>query len=365
MSVQPRPTDTLTVDFLQLGMPFVEFAPLLSSGTFGPFRSLGCIDSAEVAKAVELVALRCAQSGVSILVRELVRQFDATLNVGLFQHSPPNMQLLFASVTNVAISGGITGKVDDPFNLTDDNRDFLDLSEGNVVEPLTGMSAAEIVNEQVGTGDGTSGDTSGDFALNFKPFVVGDVTDVDVAGTTFTAVATGAAAAGDEVEVEVGATAVSGDLQFFDGGVATNVTGLIQATYEPSFAFVENTDFVVDYQQGRLRYLNTIEDPAAPATDIAKFFQPMEASYDFDEIDHNNLRPFTQFVFQGQTRVRLLTDVGINIIWTIPNTSVRITDDAFVFNADEFQVSQLAIQLLDNGGDNPFGIMEVYEESGP
>lgn len=363
MSVQPRPTDTTTVDFLQLGMPFVEFAPLLPSGTFAPFRSLGCIDSAEVAKAVELVAFRCAQSGVSILVRELVRQFDATLNVGLFQHSPPNMQLLFAANSNVVVSGGVTAKVDDPYNLTDDDRDFLDLSEGNVVEPLTGTSAAEITNEQVGTGDGTSGDTSGDFALDFKPFIVGDVTDVDVAGTTFTAIATGAAAAGNEVEVEVGATAVSGDLQFFVGGVAANVTGLIQSTYEPSFAFVENTDFVVDYNEGRIRFLGGIEDPAVPGTDPLKFFQPMEASYDFDEVDHNNLNPFTQFVFQGKTRIRLLTDVGINIIWVIPNTSVRITDDAFVFNRDEFQVSTLAITLLDNGGLAPFGVMEVYEET--
>lgn len=365
MSVQPRPSDTLTVDFLQLGMPFVEFAPLLSSGTFGPFRSLGCIDSAEVAKAVELVALRCAQSGVSILVRELVRQFDATLNVGLFQHSPPNMQLLFASVNNVAVSGGITGKVDDPFNLTDNDRDFLDLAEGNVVEALTGTTAAEIIDESVGVGDGTTGDASGDFSLDFKPSVFGDVTGLTVDSVAFTPIATGAAAAGNEVEVEDGATAVSGDLQFFVGGVAADVTGQILATYEPTFAFVENTDFVVDYQQGRIRFLGGIEDPAVPGTDPLKFFQPMEASYDFDEIDHNNLRPFTQFVFQGQTRVRLLTDVGINIIWTIPNTSVRITDDAFVFNADEFQVSQLAIQLLDNGGDTPFGIMEVYEESGP
>lgn len=362
MSVEPRPSDNITVDFLQLGMPFVEFAPLLTSGTFGPFRSLGIIDTAEVAKAIELVALRSAQSGISILVRELVRQFDATLNVGIFQHSAPNMQLLFASASNTVISGGVTAVVDDAFNLGDDEQDFLDLQNQLIVEPLTGSSAAEITDEDVGTGDGTSGDTSGDFRLNFKPFIVGDVTSVTVAGVAFTAIATGAAAAGNEVEVEVGATVASGDLQFFVGGVAANVTGAILATYEPSFAFVENTDFVVDYQQGRIRYLN-VEDPAVPSTDELKFFQPMEASYDFNEVDHNNLVPYTQFVFQGQTRIRLLTDVGINIIWTIPNTSVRLTDDAFVFNRDEFQVSQLTFQLLDNGGNFPFGIMELYEET--
>ena len=366
MSVQPRPIDTTTVDFLQLGMPFVEFAPLLSGGTFGPFRSLGCIDSAEVAKAVELVALRCAQSGVSILVRELVRQFDATLTVGLFQHSPENMQLLFASATNVPISGGITSKVDDPFNLTDVNLDFLDLSEGNIVEPLTAVTAAEQILEQVGTGQGGSfGETTGDFALDFKPSVIGDVT---VYTETLLGVPTdrtgdlvaGAAPAGGQIGIEVGATAVSGEITY-PGGEAPADGTLIEVTYEPSFAFVENTDFVVDFQQGRIRFFDF--ELLTPNTEPLRQFQPMEASYDFDEIDHNNLTPYTQFVFQGKTRVRLLTDVGINIIWEIPNTSVRITDDAFVFNRDEFQVSTLAITLLDNGGQQPFGIMEVYEET--
>lgn len=358
MSVEPRPSDNITVDFLQLGMPFVEFAPLLSGGTFGPFRSLGIIDTAEVAKAIELVALRSAQSGVSILVRELVRQFDATLNVGIFQHSAPNMQLLFASTSNVIVSGGITAVIDDPFNVTDDSEDFIDLANQLIDEATVVVTAAEVTDEDVGTGDGTSGDTSGDFALAFKVLLVADVTSVTVGGVAFTPIATGAAAAGNEVEVEVGATAVSGDLQFFVGGVAANVTGAILATYEPSFATALNTDFTTDPQQGKIRIL--LLDGAG---DAFKSFQSMEASYDFTEVDHNNLVPYTQFVFQGKTRIRLLTDVGINIIWTIPNTSVRLTDDAFVFNRDEFQVSQLTFQLLDNGGNFPFGIMELYEET--
>ncbi len=366
MSVEPRPTDTTTVDFLQLGMPFVEFAPLLSGGSFGPFRSLGIIDNAEVAKAVELVALRSAQSGVSVLVRELVRQFDATLTVGIFQHSPDNMQLLFASSTNVFVSGGTLTATDDPFTLTADNRDFLDLAQGAIVEPITGTTAAQITLEAVGTGQGgTFGETTGDFALDFKPLVIGDVTSyLETDGVTvterFANLVAGSAPMAGEIGIEIGATAVSGEITYPSGEVpAVGVT--ITVTYEPTHAFVENTDFILDYQQGRIRFFDF--ETSTPNTEPLRQFQPMEATYDYTEFDHSNIQPYTQFVFQGKTRVRLLTDVGINIIWLIPNTSVRITDDAFTFNRDEFQVSTLAIQLLDNGGASPFGIMEVFEET--
>jgi hypothetical protein len=359
MSVQPRPTDNLTVDFLQLGMPYIEFAPSLGSGAFGPFRSLGIVDSAEVAKTLELVTLRSAQSGISVKIRELVRQFDAALNVGLFQHSPENMQLMFGSSTLTdVVSNPAESVVGDPFLLTDDSDDFLDLANQLIDESTVVITADLITDEDVGTGDGTTGDTSGDFALDFKVLLVADVTSLTVAGVAFTPIATGAAAAGNEVEVEIGATAVAGDLQFFVGGVAANVTGQILATYEPSFATALNTDFTTDPRPGRVRIL-LLDGPG----DAFKSFQPLEADYDFEEIAHDDLKPFTQFVFAGQTRVRLLTDVGINIIWTIPDTSVRVTDDAFTFNRDEFQVTQLVIDLFDAGGSVRFGTLELYPET--
>lgn len=366
MSVEPRPVDTTTVDFLQLGMPFVEFAPLLAGGSFGPFRSLGIIDNAEVAKAVELVALRSAQSGVSVLVRELVRSFDANLTVGIFQHSPDNMQLLFGSSTNVEVSGGVLTATDDQFTLTADNQDFLDLAQGSVVEPITGTTAAQISLESVGTGQGGAfGETTGDFALDFKPLVIGDVTlyqetDGGTVTDRTTDLVAGTSPMAGEIGIEVGATATSGEITYPSGeSPAIDVT--IEATYEPTHAFVENTDFVLDYQQGRIRFFNFETD--TPNTEPLRQFQPMEATYDYNETDHSDLTPYTQFVFQGKTRVRLLTDVGINIIWVIPNSSVRVTDDSFTFNRDEFQVSELVIQLLDNGGSAPFGTMEVFEET--
>ena len=133
---------------------------------------------------------------------------------------------------------------------------------------------------------------------------------------------------------------------------------MIEVTYEPSFAFVLNTDFSVDPKPGRVRLFNL-----DGATDELRSYQPMEASYDYNQLEHQELTPFTQFVFLGRTRIRLLTDVGINLIWTIPSSSVRVTDDAFTFNRDEFQVSQLAIDLLDAGGATRFGTMEVYQET--
>lgn len=364
MSVQARPTDTTTVDYLQLGMPYIEFAPSLGSGAYGPFRSLGIVDTAEIAKALELATLRSAQSGVSVKIRELVRQFDATLNVGLFQHSPENMQYMFGSesLTDIvaAAASVVTG---DTFVVTNDVEDFIDLSNQLIDESTVVVTADLITDEDVGTGDGTTGDASGDFSLDFKPLLVADVTALTVAGVPYTPIATGAAAAGLEVEVEIGTPAVSGDLQFFSGGIAVDVTGAILATYQPSHAVVLNTDFSTDPKPGRVRVF-ALDDPAAPgAVNPFKYFQPLEADYQFNEIAHDEMLPFTQFTFAGQTRIRLLTDVGINMIWTIPSSSVRVTDDAFVFNRDEFQVTQLVIDLLDAGGTERFGTMSLYPET--
>jgi len=366
MAVQPRPVDTLTAQFVQVGEPFVEFAPLLPSGSFGPFRSLGIIDTAEFAKVVNLIQLRSSQSGVSVLVREDVQSFDATLNVGIFQHSPENMQLIFASSTLSSIAGGTVSVVDDAFTLTGSPRDFLDLTNQLLDEPLTSLTAAEILAEAVGTGQGgTFGETLGDFALDFKILVIGDVTlytETSVLGvvTDRTADLVAGVPAATEIGINVGATTTSGQITYPAGEApASGVT--IAVTYEPTFAFVENTDFTVDPDDGRVRLLSF--ETATPSTDELREFQPMEASYDYTAVTRDDINPYTQFVFQGKTRVRLLTDIGINLVWPIPRTSIRITDDAFTFNRDEFQVSTLAIQLLDAGGAAPFGVAQIYQET--
>ena len=366
MSVQPRPTDTITVDFLQLGMPYVEFAPSLGSGAFGPFRSLGVVDSAEIAKTIELATLRSAQSGVSVKLRELVRQFDAVLNVGLFQHSPENMQFMFGSATLVdVVSDPALSVVGDPFVLTDDNEDFLDLANQLVDESTVVVTADQQVLEAVGTGDGVLGPTTGDFALDFKISVIGDVTLYqETTGTVVvdrtTDLVAGAAPMAGEIGIQVGATIPSGEITYAAGEAPASGV-IIEATYEPTFATVLNTDFTVDPSPGRVRLLDF--ETTTPNTEPFRQFQPMEASYDFQEIAHDDITPFTQLVFQGQTRVRLLTDVGINLIWTVPSSSIRVTDDAFTFNRDEFQVTTLVIDLFDAGGSVRFGTMEIFPET--
>lgn len=364
MSVQPRPIDTTTVDFLQLGMPFIEFAPLLSSGAFAPFRSFGIVDTAEVAKTIELATLRSAQSGVSVKVRELVRQFDATLNVGLFQHSPENMQFMFGSESLVdVVADPAASVVGDPFQLTDDPENFIDLANQLLDESTVVVTADSLIDEAVGTGQGgTFGETQGDFSLDFKISVIGDVSSyierlsgVDTERVT-DLVAGGAPMAG-EIGIIVGAVATGGEITY-PGGEAPALNTEILVDYEPTFAIVLNTDFSTDPIPGRIRIF-AIDG----GSDEFKSFQPMEADYDHVEVAHDDLLPFTQFVFSGKTRIRLLTDVGINIIWTVPSSSVRVTDDAFVFNRDEFQVTLLTIDLLDAGGTARFGTLELFPET--
>lgn len=363
MSVEPRPADTTTVDFLQLGMPFVEFAPALVGGGFGPFRSLGIIDSAEIQKEVELATLRSAQSGVSVKIRELLRLFEASLAITTYAHTPENMQLIFASSTLTPVSGGALAVVGDPYQLTDDPEDFLNLSNANLQEGTVVPTADEITDEAVGTGQGgTFGETTGDFALDFKIDAIVDVsayveTTAGVPNDRTADLVAGTTPMATQIGIVIGAVATGGEITY-PAGEAPASGVVITATYEPGFAFVLNTDFTTEPKQGRIRHL-----AFNGGTDALKNFQPMEANYTYDAIDRNDLLPYTQFVFSGQTRIRLLTDVGINIRWTIPSSSIRITDDPFTFNRDEFQASALSLEILDAGGAIRFGTMELFEET--
>lgn len=358
-SIEARPNiNDQTANNLLIGMPFVEFAPKLPSGAFGSFRQLGIIDSANITKTIETVALRSAQSGIDQLVRELVRSFEARLVVNVFEFSGDNMQLFFASSSRTQNSAGTTSVVDETVTLAASAPDWADLANALVqLTPTPVVTPSAIVDEAVGTGDGTSGDTSGDFSLDFKPLVVGDVTSVTVGVDSYTPVGVGAAVAGLEVEVVVGTGATSGDLQFFSGGVATNVTGAIVATYTPSHTLVENTDYVLDYSGGRIRR------PDNSTTVALRNSQPVDVDYDYQTFESNVVEPYTQFVFEGRARVKLLTDVGINITWTIPLVNVRITDTDFAFNREEFASGELSFTLVDDGTTTPFGTLEVFEES--
>lgn len=382
-SIVPRPADLITEDHLWLGMPFVDFALLLSGGTYGPYRNLGIVENAEFEKALDFAQLRSAQSGTDVLIRELVRSLDATLNVGVFNFDENNIQLFFASQLLTAVNASTPSVADDPFTLTDDNQDFLDLANPTVVEAITAVTCGQITDEAVGTATAAAdGDTLGDFTLDFKPLAFGDVTEISVttpAGVTTVYDAPAGPGAGDiialaappvaglEVEVEDFGddTTEAGRLRFNDGGVATGLavgTSVI-ATYKPSHSFTENTDYVVDYLQGRVRMLPAKFNPATEPNALElKSFQPMEADYDHTVIEHFEHQPFTQFVFPGRARIRLLTEVGSNLWWPIPKAQVRLTDEALAFSRDNFAIGSLAIQLLDNGGTAPYGTLKTYKE---
>ena len=177
MSVFPRPADPITKAHLFIGQPIVEFSPALSTGGFGPHRSLGIIDAAAIQKTIELATLRNPQSGVSRLEREIVRLFEGRLALSVFNFDPENMRLFLAARDLTAVSGGTVAVVNELLTLTDDDRDFVNLDNMLVTEPLTGLDVAQIVLEAVGIGQGTPfGETLGQFSLDFPIKVIGDVT---------------------------------------------------------------------------------------------------------------------------------------------------------------------------------------------
>ena len=370
MPVVPRPTDIKTEENLLIGMPFVEFAVKNSNGTYDPYRNLGIVDAAELQKTIEPNQLRSAQSGTSILVRELVRQFDAALQVQIFNFEADNMRIFFGASAITAVSSGTPTVTGDPFVLTDDNQDFLDLEESLITEPVTAVSCGAIVLEEVGTqasgGEVANfGEVLGDFALDWKPLDHLDVTSyiettaagvatervADLVGGDPPVPAPGEIGVNDTLTVNAGKLLYPATETIADG---TSIT----VSYEPSHVFVENTDFVVDYKEGRVRILQDFDG----AADALRSYQPMEATYDHTEVAHSDIDPFTNFEFQGKARIRLLTDVGINMIWAIPKSSIRLTDDAFAFSRDNPGLGTLLLNILDNGGSQPYGLIEVYEE---
>lgn len=362
MSVQPRPADPITEDFLLQGLPVVDFAFEFTGGGFGADFGLGILASAEVQKELQFSQLRNSASGTSKLVREFVRQFDGTLQVTTFRHSGQNMQLIFASSLLSAIAAGTIVVAADPINLTADPDDFLTLANQLLLtSPTTTFAAAEIALEAVGTGQGgTFGETTGDFALDFKPLVIADITVLTVGGVDrLSDVVAGSLPTGTQIAFVEGAVLTGGEITFAPGD-APAVGEAIVCTYEPSFALAYLTDFVVDHKSGRIRLIDTIDG----ATDAFRSFQPMTAGYSYSQPNAERINPFSQFTFPGRATIRQLTDVGANLVWTVPKAQIRLTGDAFTFNRDDLTQSTLALQFLEDDANPsaPFGVMDIFRE---
>lgn len=118
--------------------------------------------------------------------------------------------------------------------------DFSSTLLGDLGEPIGGqdvtftLARVSTVDEDLGTSDGSLGATAGDFSLTNVP--LDDIQDVRsvTAGptgteTSYTPIPTGTASSGNEVEVNL----TNGDLQFFVGGVATDLPNgdQVLATY--------------------------------------------------------------------------------------------------------------------------------------
>lgn len=362
MSVEPRPTDLITKENLLVGIPFVLFERKLASGAFDTPRNLGIIDSAELQKVVEVLQLRNRQSGLSVLEREVVGRLEPSLALQLFNFEPANMQLFLSSKDLTTVAASTVVVTDDEVTVPPNfPNQFASLDNRNLTtEPLTDLDVKTITLENVGLGQGgTFGETQGDFALDFPILVIGDVTlyqETPSGGSPTNRtgdLVAGAAPLAGQIGIIVGASATSGEITY-PAGEAPALNVKIEATYTPSFTFTNGTDYLLDPFDGRIRFLNTNQ---------VRVGEVLLADYSYSQPDEEQLKPFTQSAFEGRATIKQLTDVGINFIWDVPSVSIRVNDDPFAFNADDFATASLTMNLLSVGGATPFGTFRQFPES--
>lgn len=355
MPAQTRPADQFTRDNLLIGFSIIEFTP-----TGGSAVPLGILQGEELQKAIETLQLQRGDAGLLTVDRELISSFEASLSLSLFNFRADIAEYIFGSTTGTAQSTSTVAITNEPFNiplgaLASDT--FVSLKNAFVLEsPAPVLTARTITAEAVGTGNGTLGTTLGDFALDYKVAAIGNVTSLTVAGTPQTVVA-GAPAAPGEVQVATGTGATSGQLDFF---AAPANGAAIVATYTPSFAPVLNTNFFIDPIAGRIRVIGVNGDTA---TGFFRSGQPMELDYSYTRRASTLLKPFTRLQVDGSATVKHLTDIGINFIWTIPSVTIRATDDALTFGADDFATATLQMNINDAGSPNRFGDLQLFSET--
>jgi len=366
MPVQPRSTDTYTRDNLLLGFSQVEFTPKLTAGGYGTPIPLGILSGQELQKEIELLELPRGDAGLITIERELVSRLAVSLQLETFNFRADLAQLLLASssitpVTAAAAQAVVNELVNVPSG-SNAARTFTPLSKADIDEATVVVDAAPLVDEAVGTGNGTLGGTTGDYALDYKILVIGDVTEFLVGGVDETVnLVAGTTPTAGQIAISVGATATSGQITFGSSKIPANGAAIV-ASYEPSFNLVEslgtaNPDVVIDPLLGRLRFPDL-----GSATSELKAGQPVEVDYNYNRKASNTLKPFTQTQFEGKATIKHLTDVGVNFVWDIPSASIRITDDALTFDAEDFAVGTMIMNVLDAGGTDRFGTLNLSSE---
>lgn len=373
MPIQTRPTDTFTRDNLLIGFSIVEFTPKITGG-FGTPVMLGILGGEELQKEVETLALERGDSGLLTVDRELISRLQVRFQVEVFNFKADLAQYIFASSAPVAVVANAAQAVtDDPVTIpsTSPFDTFLQLARASINEASVAVECANNVSEAVGTGDGVLGGATGDFSLKFKVKAAADVTSFTVGGTPKTVVA-GAAPAIGEVGVIIGegdtpAGSRSGNLTFNAGDLPPNGAAIV-ATYKPSFTtgagdIVNLTDFVFDPILGRIRFRNAGAG-VSPFRPVGQPFvnQGLLVDYTYNRKANNTLKPFVQTSTEGKATIKHLTDVGVNFVWTIPSVTLRITDDALTFDAEEFATGILVLNVNDAGGTDRYGTLELSSE---
>lgn len=360
MPLQPRADQSFTTTTLMVGFPQITFERLKSDGTFDTAVDIGIIADAALAKEVDIITLQDGSSGFLTDARKVVGRISPQFNVEVFSFKSTIAELVFGSSALVeTVANAAATVVNDPFVVpsTNPTLTFASLAQANVLESSfvgTSVTCGTITAEAVGTGDGVLGATDGDFTLDFKPLVIGDVTSLTVGGVTQTVVSIEPSAG--EVQVTVGTGATSGDLDF---GTVPPSGAAIVATYTPSHAFANLTDYVVDPAAGRVRFLSV-----DGATDALKNSQPMFADYTFKQLAGVTLKPFVRPSVTGRVTINLLTEnVGSNFIWTVPSADILLNDDDLTFGAEDFVRGSLTLGLNDAGGTARYGSFFLADET--
>ena len=374
MPAQTRPTDgdTITIDHLLIGMPFLEFTPTVGGVAQQPV-NLGVVDSAELTKELNEIALTSSQSGSSVALRKLINSIDLSFAVGVFNWAPAVQQFALGSSSLTAVvADAAVAVTDETIVTTADNEDYLALANSGLNSASVVVTPTPVVDEAVGTGTGALGSILGDYEIDYPITLVADLTSVTstdpTTGTvrTWDAVAIAAAATGDEVEVSVANDATNGQLQFFVSNVAFDIPSghTIVASYAPTQTLTEGVaatdDYIVDLKNGRIQ----IRHDAAKGVDTQVLpGQSVDVDYTWVRNEYTELKPFTQTTFSGTARIRHLADTGINLIWDVPSAQIAVTDDALAFADDDFAVANIALSILDAGGTDRFGTVKLYSET--
>jgi hypothetical protein len=374
MPIQARPTDTFTRDNLLIGFSSVEFTPRLAAGGFGATVMLGILSGEELQKEIETLALERGDSGLLTVDRELISSLVVRLQLEVFNFRQDLARYVLASTDPVAVTADAAAAVaNDPAVIpsVDSFETFLQLTRADINEASVAVSFTPIVDEAVGTGNGVLGGTQGDFSLDRKIKAIGDVTEFLVGGVDQVAnLVAGSTPAAGEIAIEIGEedSPVTGSGAItFGASMIPALGAAIVATYTPSFTtgagdIANLTDFVFDPILGRIRFRHAGADASPFRLAAAVSGTSLDVDYTYNRKASHTLKPFTQTTVEGKAVVRHLTDVGINFIWSIPSVSLRITDDALTFDAEDFAVGTLVLNVNDAGGSDRFGTLDLSSE---